>query len=92
MASHEYMGRVGVSPLSAIADKCAFRIRHAKTALAVAVDPAGYVTVEPFEHAVPDEVVGVYDKQLGLLDLYRQVRDDLAYEIGTRRAVGRRAA
>lgn len=51
---------------------------------AVCIDPRGRVSIELYEDAVFEDVVGVYGREPGLIALYRQVRDDLVGEIEER--------
>lgn len=90
MADTEYMGRIGRNPIGAIAWNAAERVLHARSVMAVAMDPDGRVTCERPCDAVPDEIVGVYNKDLPRFTLERQIRDDvlamLAERDGARRA------
>lgn len=63
MAGSNRIGMMRRHPVAAIAEKCATRLLRARhpTALAVTCDPEGCVELEPFDDAVPDDIVGVYD-------------------------------
>lgn len=70
-----------------LAERAADVVMAAKGPRAVCLDPEGLVTVENPDHAVPDEILGTYDKRPGLLEVYRSIRDNLAAEIEARGGV-----
>lgn len=70
-------GRVGRNPISEIAHRAAVVIVERRGSWAVSLAPDGLVAVERFDSAVPDEVIGTYTAEPGLLQLWRMVRDDL---------------
>lgn len=69
------------------ADACARLILGFASPRAVSIDPQGRVWVEPVEEACESDLVGVYDRSLGLFGLNRQLHDDLQHEWRLRRAV-----
>lgn len=77
MRSEDYVGSIGRTPLDVIVSSASHRIRHARTPRAVCVDPDGRVTVERYDHAVPGEVIGNFDRTLGWPELDKRIRDEL---------------
>ena len=74
-----------------LAERAAGRIMALAEPHAVCIDPRGRVTVEPYEQAVFEDVVGVYSREPGLIQTYKAVRDDLVAAIAERGIVGTRA-
>ena len=84
-----------------LAERAAERIMSCAEPRAVCLDPVGMLSVEPPDEAVPDDILGVFDRRPGLIATYRDIRDNLAAEIAERGGVeailakrkeGRRAA
>jgi len=73
-----------------LAERAAERLMELTKPHAVCIDPDGRVTIEPYDRAVFEDVVGVYSRDLGLIPLYREVRDTLAYVIEQRGITGQR--
>lgn len=77
------IGSLRVNPPSVIADRAAERIASTKhrRVMAVTCTPEGMVSLEPFDDAVPDDVVGVYDaaKLGGPLTTARRIAEDLRH-------------
>lgn len=93
MSGNEYIGKIGRMPIDTIADRAAEQLtRPRAVARAVCLDPDGRVTIEAYGNAVPDDVVGVYDRTPGRMGLWRQIRDDLRHELGLRAAATPKAA
>lgn len=87
MSGNEYIGKIGRMSIDTIADRAAEQImRPRATDKTVCLDPDGRVTVERHCDAVPDDVVGVYNKTPGRLALWRQIGIDLRHEVGLRAA------
>jgi hypothetical protein len=63
VADHHRIGSLKRQTVGSLAEKAAMKITkaHRPTGLAVACCPEGTVTVEPFDQAVPDDVVGTYN-------------------------------
>ncbi|WP_162455385.1 hypothetical protein [Pseudoxanthomonas kalamensis] len=67
--------------MSSIANKCAeFISRPRAVPMAVCVDPALRVTVGEYDDSVPSDVIGVYNKTIGRMELWRQIEADLRCE------------
>lgn len=79
------MGKIGRTPLDAIARKAADKIRHSRGARAVCVDTDGRVTVERWADAVPSDVAGNYNRDMGWPALELAVRDDVKALLSERR-------
>ncbi|MFN8993134.1 MAG: hypothetical protein ACK5X3_05630 [Pseudomonadota bacterium] len=77
------IGSVRVNPISVLADRAAERIANTqhRRVMAVTCTPEGMVSLEPFDDAVPDDVVGVYDaaKLGGTLTTARRIAEDLRH-------------
>lgn len=80
------IGSLRTTPVSALAKKAADVLMDidAPEAFALTVEPPGIVMIEPFDEAVPDEIVGIYDPETleGEARLMRhrlanQIREDL---------------
>lgn len=67
-----------------LADRAASHIVDLASPHAVCIDPRGRVTVEPYDRAVFEDVVGVYAPGSGLIAIYRAVAEDLAFAIERR--------
>lgn len=65
------------NPVSAIADRAARRILQYATPRAVTADDHGVVWVEPVDAADDFDLVAVYSRDLGILDLSRRLAGDL---------------
>lgn len=74
-----------------LADRAAERIMELSQPHAVCIDPRGRVSLELYDDAVFEDVVGVYSRNAGLLATYRDVRDALVFEIEQRGIVATRA-
>lgn len=86
MAASEFLaGRISSRKITDIAERAATRIVDLATPLAVCLDPEGRVTVEAPDDAAEDDIVGVYNASVGMLSLYKNVRDDLS-EVARERA------
>jgi len=79
MAQPYSAGRIGQRPNNEIAERAVDHIMGVTKPQAVCLDPEGRVTVEPVREAVEEDIVGVYDRSLGLIALYREVRDNLTF-------------
>jgi hypothetical protein len=93
MSNNNHIGKVGVLPIDTLADKCAERIMASRNTWAVCIAPDGVVTLERYDEAVPDEIVGNYDRAAGRLNLWRMIRDDMratVEELGGLQTVRRR--
>lgn len=55
-------------------------------AMSVCLSPTSRVTVEEPAEAVDEDVIGTYSPELGRIELYRRIRDDLRCELGERQA------
>lgn len=88
--SDEHIGTLARLTCEQLAERAAERIMELSKPHAVCIDPDGRVTIEPYDRAVFEDVVGVYSRDLGLIPLYREVRDNLAYVIEQRGITGQR--
>lgn len=88
MAQPYSAGRIGQRPNNEIAERAVDYIMGVKKPQAVCLDPDGRVTVEPVREAVEEDIVGVFDRSLGLIALYREVRDNLAFCVEERGITG----
>lgn len=79
-------GRLGQHTISHCADKAAHIIGEYSIPRAVCLSPEGQVTVENPEHAIPEELVGVYSTGGSHFELWRWISDDLL-EAKTQRGV-----
>ena len=79
MAAPYSPGRIGQKQINEIAERAADYIMGVTKPQAVCLEPNGRVTVEPLRDAVEEDIVGVYDRSLGLVALYREVRDNLTF-------------
>lgn len=84
-------GRIGLITVSAAADRAAECIAEAPTSRAVCLGPDGSVTVEWADHAIPDELVGVYRPAVGRFLLWGMIEADLMEAMKERRIKGSRA-
>lgn len=89
MSYEQPVGSVFVSPVQRIAAKCADAIMEFQSARAVTMDPEGRVFVESVAHAAETDIVGVYGRGIGILDLTRSIREDLLHEKSERGLVKR---
>lgn len=78
MSNCDSVGRIGRVPLEILAQRASNVIRGYAGPRAVCVAPDGEVTIELFDHAIPDEVIGNFDKTAGWPALDRLIRDELA--------------
>ena len=88
MPDYHRIGTLRLSGLDDIAARAAKRIIAAKfpARYALTCDPDGIVQVEPIGHAVPDDIVGVYEPaklegrgQLLWTKLSRRIAEDLSH-------------
>ena len=83
------IGSLRVHQLAVLADRAAERIASTKhrRVMAVTRTPEGMVSLEPYDEAVPDDVVGVYDaaKLGGTLSTARRIAEDLRHHIELQR-------
>ena len=56
-------------------------------AMCVCLSPTSRVTVEEPAEAVDEDVIGTYSPELGRVELYRRIRDDLCATLNERKAV-----
>lgn len=83
MANHEQVGTLARFSARELADRAAARIVDATEPLAVCICPRGIVTVEPYDDAVFEDVVGNFAP--GSLDALRaQVFEALEHTIAER--------
>lgn len=78
MTGDRSLGSLRTSTPALLADKVAWRIMDYASARAVTMDPEGRVWVEPVAEAAECDLVGVYTRSLGVLELSRALRADLA--------------
>lgn len=90
MKNEKGCGRLGRVPVSTIADRAARFIHEFKTPRAVTLCPLGYVNVEPISSIVPDDLVGVWDQRLAIVDLWRHIADEIAHAASERGIAGGR--
>mgnify|MGYP006894100037 CR=1 FL=1 len=64
-----------------IAESAACWLVTCDRAMAVCLSPTSRVTVEEPAEAVDEDVIGTYSPELGRIELYRRIRDDLRCEI-----------
>lgn len=81
-------GRLGQHAISHCADRAAHIIGEYTIPRAVCLAPDGQVTVENPDHAIDDEIVGVYRFEGSVFALWRQVSDDLLVSQAERRIKG----
>lgn len=74
-----------------LAERAVDRIMEMSKPHAVCLDPRGRVSIELYENAVFEDVVGVYSRDPGLIQTYKAVRDDLVAAITERGIVATRA-
>lgn len=55
--------------------------------MAVCFSPTSRVTVEEPAEAVDEDVIGTYAPELGRLELYRRIRDDLRAAVNERKGM-----
>lgn len=87
MAEHK-CGRLGLHTISRCADKAANTIAELLTPHAVCLAPDGHVTVEPVADAIPDDLVGVYSRKLGVFALWGQIEGDIRCAANERHICG----
>ena len=76
-SGHISCGSVLRLPVGDVATRCAEAIVGYSTERAVCMDPQGRVSVESVSEGADPDLVGVYSPRLGLLELYRLIRDEL---------------
>lgn len=85
------IGGLRISPIGEVAEKAAHRIIAARfpRRYALTCDPEGVVQVEPIGHAVPDDIVGVYDPSTldgrgntKWIKLSRRIIEDIRHHLG----------
>lgn len=79
-------GMLGRVPPSVIADRAARAILDFASPRAVSIDPRGRVVVEAPRDAAECDLVGVYTRSLGVLELSRRIAEDLRFERDLRKA------
>lgn len=85
--SDEHIGTLARLTCNQLAERAADELMGRTKPHAVCLDPEGTVTVERIDEAVPQDMIGVFDRSLGLIPLYREIRDNLAAEIEARGGV-----
>ena len=85
------VGTLANFPPSALANRAVTHVMERKAPLALCLNPDGMVTLERFDDAVLEDVVGVYDSTPGLLALYRDMREDLVDAVQARGVTGKKA-
>lgn len=85
--SDEHVGTLARLTCNQLAERAADELMTRRTPYAVCMSPEGAVTLERPHEAVIDDIVGVFDRKLGLIPLYREIRDNLAAEIEARGGV-----
>lgn len=78
--SDQQCGSVHTTPIGAIADRVARLLLEFARPRAVTMDPEGRVWVEPVDHAAECDLVGVYQRDAGLLGMTRAISEDLRWE------------
>lgn len=84
MASELQVGTLARFTARELAERVAERLTGMTGERAVCICPRGIVTIEQYDDAVPDDVVGVYSGDRGLIATYRDVRDDLVHAVQSR--------
>ena len=69
-----------------IAESAACWLVTCDRAMCVRLSPTSRVTVEEPAEAVDEDVIGTYSPELGRVELYRRIRDDLHCEVAARQA------
>lgn len=85
MSIEQPIGRLGALSASELADKAARAIFNAPRPRAVCIDDVGNVTVEGPDHAIVEELIGVYTPDTLHLTLSRRIYSDLRAAIDERR-------
>ncbi|MGS1076665.1 hypothetical protein [Pseudoxanthomonas beigongshangi] len=62
------------------AERAALAIRELPDARTVCVDPTGRVTVEHPDKAIEADILGTWKPDHGIINLYRDIRGELAFE------------
>lgn len=86
MASELQVGTLARFSARQLAERAAERIVDAAGPQAVCICPRGIVTIEQYDDAVPDDVVGNF-KPGPLVPLYLDIRDNLEHAIEVRKIV-----
>ena len=89
MTNETQCGRIGFATVSDCAERAAGIVCHVKTPQAVCLSPDGFVTVEAVEHAIPDDMVGVYTARSSV-ELWLQISGDMAVAMHERGITGGR--
>lgn len=84
MTTERMCGNLNKAPIGQVADRAARLVLEYASARAVTMDPDGRVWVEPVEHAAEADMVGVYTRSLGILELNRRIIADLQHEAQAR--------
>lgn len=79
MSHTRSFGSLRTSSLGTMAARLADAILEYASARAVTVDPEGRVWLECAATAAECDLVGVYTRSLGVLELTRALRDDLVF-------------
>jgi len=82
-------GRLANTPIATLAARCADVVALLDMPHAVTMDPEGRVWVEAPHEAAEVDIVGTYQRALGVLELTRLIAGDLRHEAemrGLRRA------
>lgn len=90
MKSEKGCGRLGWAPVSAIADRAARFIHEFKTPRAVTLCPDGHVWVESPKSVAEEDLVGVWDQSMAIVDLWRHIADEIAHDARVRGITGGR--
>lgn len=90
MKNEKGCGRLGRVPVSTIADRAARFIHEFKTPRAVTLCPDGHVMVESLKDVIEDDLVGVWDQRLAIVDLWRHIADEIAHAASERGIAGGR--
>lgn len=80
-------GRVGANSVTTIAERAAVHLVTRREPMAVCLSRGQRVTVEVAAEALPEDgIIGVYCPSLGLIEVYRRIRDDLRAEMAARKS------
>lgn len=86
MASELQVGTLARFTARELAERAAERLTGMTGERAVCICPRGIVTLEPYDDAVPEDVVGNFSPG-PLVALYRDIRDNLEHAIEVRKIV-----
>ena len=87
--SDKPLGSFDTYTASELGARCAHAIMEYARPRAVTIDPEGRVWVEPVAEAAECDLVGVYARGLGVLELSRRISEDLRWEHGRRAATAK---